>query len=317
MKQVLLASLFSLLAPFVHSGESGLRIVTIVGTGGTDDFLTTFAEHAVKWSEAAEKGEAAFTLIGAEVGEDDSAEQLREAIATATEPELWIVLIGHGSFDSRSVKFNVQGPDFTDDDLAKWVEPYQGDLAVINTASASGSFIGKLSAPGRIVITATKNETEVFYTRFGRYFVDAVGGLPEADLDNDEQVSLLECFLHASDRVANFYETEGRLATEHALMDDNGDRLGSRSEWFDGTTATRTPSKEAKPDGERAGQKVLVKNEFERRLNPAQRSRRDALEREVKELRRRKSELEEDAYYERLEKLLIDLARLYREVGDS
>ena len=50
----------------------------------------------------------------------------------------------------------------------------------------------------------------------------------KADLDKDDQVSLLEAFLTASVRTAEFYEETSRLATEHALIDDNGDRRSSK-----------------------------------------------------------------------------------------
>jgi hypothetical protein len=165
------------------------------------------------------------------------------------------------------------------------------------------------------VITATKNEAEQSYTRFGRHFAEAAGGLPEADLDNDAQVSLLEAFLHASKRVAAFYKDQGRIATEHALLDDNGDKLGSRAEWFEGTTPTRTPSPEAEADGDLATRKVLVRSPFERRLTREQRERRDALEIEVARLRRTKDQIEVADYYAKLEPLLVELARLYEAVG--
>src|SRR5690606_24985496 len=135
------------------------------------------------------------------------------------------------------------------------------------------------------------------------------------DLDNDEQVSLLEAFLYASGQVAEFYQNEGRIATEHALIDDNGDGIGSRAEGFEGTTPVHKPSPEAEPDGDLAAQKVLVKNEWERRLTAEQRERRDALERRVVTLRRQKEALEEQAYYAELEALLLDLAKLYDEIG--
>lgn len=317
MPRILPVLLVSLFALSVSAAEKELHILAVVGTGGDGEYERVFQESAQKWREAAAKGNAAFTLIGEGADKEKSTEKFREAIAAVEETELWIVLIGHGTFDGRSVKFNVHGPDFTDADLAGWLGDFPGDVVVINTASASGSFVQSLKGPDRIVITATKNQAEIFYTRFGKYFADAIGGLEDADLDNDDQVSLLESFLYASDRVANFYETEGRLATEHALIEDSGDGVGSRSEWFEGTVATRTPGKDAAPDGERSGQKVLVKNEFERRLTPEQRTRRDALEREVRQLRRDRESLEEAAYYEKLETLLLELARLYREVADK
>jgi hypothetical protein len=188
---------------------------------------------------------------------------------------------------------------------------------VINTTSASGSFLPELSGPNRIIITATQNEGEIDYARFGNYFPDAIAGAAEADLDNDNQVSLLESFIFASKEVARFYENEGRIATEHALIDDNGDGKGSRAEWYEGTTATRFVADSAEPDGELAGQKVLVKNDFERRLTVKQRKERDTLERRVKQLRRQRNTLEEEAYYTELESLLLRLAKIYEDVGDS
>lgn len=301
--------------------ETDLQILLLIGSGGTEEYKKTFQETAALWIEAAEKGGAAIQVIGLPdpTGVDvppptDTAAQFREAIAAETSPELWVVLLGHGTFDGRTAKFNVPGPDFTDTDLAEWIATYKGNLTLINTASASGSAIRQVSQPGRIVITATKNEGEIFFTRFGKFFAEAVHGDPTADLDNDEQISLLESFLFASKKVEQFYKGDERLATEHALLDDNGDGLGSRAEWFEGTTPTRAPSDTAEPDGDLANQKVLVKNAFERLLTPEQRTRRDGLERQVVELRRSKTSLEEKAYYQQLETALLELARLYDEV---
>lgn len=312
-----LISCFIATSPAIDAAD--LRILVVTGVGGTDEYDEIFAENARAWAAAADKGDAAFQWIGREASEAgaDDAEQLREALATIEEPELWLVLIGHGTFDTRQVKFNLRGPDVTDRQIAAWVEAYDGRLSVINTASASGSFIERLAGPDRVVITATKNELEIYYTRFGNYFVEAIAGLDEADLDNDDQVSLLEAFLYSADRVATWYDGEDRLATEHALLEDSGDGLGSRSEWFEGVTPTRTPGEDKGPDGERAAQRVLVKNAFERRLTPDQRTRRDALEREVKSLRRQRDEIDEEVYYRELEEVLLELGRLYEKVGDS
>lgn len=313
--------LLTLVSPILRA-ESGLKILVVVGSGGTDDYTKEFTEIGELWKTAATKGEAAIEILGlgeTKEGDPTDAERLKQQLAAEKSPELWLVLVGHGTFDQREVKFNFRGPDVTDRELATWVDAYQGRLAVINTASASGSFVRNVSKPERIVITATKNEGEQSYARFGRYFAEAVGGIEGGDLDNDDQVSLLEAWLHASRRVADFYKSEGRLATEHALLDDNGDQLGSRSEWFEGTTPTQTASPEAKPDGDLAAQKVLVKNAFERRLSPEQREKRDGLERQVVELRRSRDKLDEADYYAKLEALLLELARLYDSVktGDS
>lgn len=310
--------LLPLLLASVLRAEPDLKILLVVGSGGTEAYAEEFAETAALWTEAAKRGGAAIEVVGLDPlseGGPTDAEQLKAKLADEASPELWLVLLGHGTFDQREVKLNLRGPDVTDRELAAWLETYPGRLAVVNAASASGSFVRALGRPGRVVITATKNEGEQSYARFGKFFAEAVGGIGEADLDNDGQVSLLEAFLFAAGRVAEFYQGAGRLATEHALLDDNGDGLGSRSEWYEGTTPTRAPSPEAQPDGDLAAQKVLVKNDFERRLAPEQRERRDALERQVVALRRTKASLDEAEYYAKLEALLLDLARLYDAVG--
>lgn len=297
--------------------QSDLKIVTVVGAGGTDEYRELFRENAETWKKAATKAHAEFEVIGLEKSDTDDAELLQKTLTQIENPRLWLVLIGHGTFDGRTAKFNLEGPDVTDDELVSWLEGYQGKLSFINTASASGSFIQKLSGPDRVVITATKNASEVYFTQFGSYFTEAIAGLTESDLDNDEQVSLLEAFIHASRKVTDFYESSGRLATEHALLDDNGDGIGARAEWYEGTTPVRTAKEDVEPDGEIAAQRVLVLSDFERQLTPAQREKRNDLEREVKSLRRMKSELSEEKYYKDLEALLLELAQLYRSAETS
>lgn len=306
----------SLSATFA-SAQSDLKIVTVVGAGGTDEYAELFQKNAGIWKKAASKAHAEFEVIGLEDSEKEDAELLKDTIASVESPRFWLVLIGHGTFDGRSAKFNLRGPDITDDELASWLKDYPGRLSVINTASASGSLIQKLAGPDRVVITATKNESEVYFTQFGTFFTEAIPGLEEADLDNDEQVSLLEAFIHASRKVADYYEKDGRLATEHSLLDDNGDGIGSRAEWFEGTTPVKTAKEDVEPDGEIAAQRVLVLSDFERQLTPVQRQRRDELERKVKSLRRIKAELPEDRYYKDLETLLLELAQLYRSAETS
>jgi len=211
----------------------------------------------------------------------------------------------------------VRGPDFTDKELAEWLKDFSRPLAVINTASSSGPFLTSLAGKDRVIITATKSAAKVNYARFGEYFAEAIHGKEEADLDNDDQVSLLEAFLYSADQVSGFYEREGRLATEHALIDDTGDGFGTRPDWFEGVIATQVARDGATPDGELAHQFVLVPNAFERRLSAAQRDRRDDLEREVKALARKRAELGDEAYYTQIEPLLVEIARIYESVKEA
>ncbi|MEO5959333.1 MAG: hypothetical protein ABIR80_09465, partial [Opitutaceae bacterium] len=110
---------------------------------------------------------------------------------------------------------------------------------------------------------------------------------------------------------AEFYKTEGRLATEHALIDDNGDGLGTPSDWFRVVRATKRAKDGAAPDGPRAHQFTLVRSAAEQQLSTELRARRDKLELQIAELRDAKPKMKEEPYYRELEKLLLELAALY------
>jgi len=311
-------------AALAQSPQSDLTVMLVVGAAGEEEYEGRFAEMVTAWKTAASKGGAELKTIGIDATDRDRSSDrqrlqqwLEQEGQREDAGEVWLVLIGHGSFDGRTVKFGLTGPDFTDEELAAWLADWKRPLAVVNTASASSPFLNALSGENRMVISATKSASEIFYTRFGEYFSRAVAGIEGADLDNDEQVSLLEAFLYASTEVANFYESEGRLATEHALIDDNGDGLGTRADWFEGVRAVRKAREGAEPDGERALQRVLIPNAAEARMAPELRRQRDELELELNALRRQREELSEENYYRDLEVLLLKIAKIYQQAEDS
>lgn len=289
-------------------------VFVLVGAPGEEEFGRQFTGAAHKWEKAAGRAEAKLVPIGWKSAETNDL-ALFQAALTAEPKEgtgaVWLVLLGHGTFDGREAKFNLRGPDFTASELAGWLKPFKRPVAVVNCASASGPFVAGLSAPGRVVVTATRTGNELNFTRFGGHFADAIGSA-DADLDKDGQASLLEAYLLAASRVAEFYVTEGRLATEHPLLDDNGDGLGTPPDWFRGVRAVKKAKDGASADGLRAHQFVLICSEQERKLPPAVRARRDELELAIGKLRDRKAELPKPEYYKLLEPMLLDLARLYQ-----
>lgn len=293
-------------------------VLLVVGAEGEAEYRAQFAAQVPLWGKVAAQAGAKKVVVGGDAAVEGATDFERLKQALEAEPktggELWVVLIGHGTYDGKDAKFNLRGPDLTATDLAAWLQPFKRPLAVINTASASAPFIGKLAGPNRVVITATRTGNEQNFARFGPYLAEAMGD-PKSDLDQDGQTSLLEAFLSASARVKEFYKTEGRLATEHALIDDNGDGLGTPADWFRGTRATKKAKDGAALDGARAGQFHLVRSEAEARLTAAQRARRDELERAVEALRESKAKLSEDDYYGKLEALMVELARMYAPVA--
>jgi hypothetical protein len=295
-------------------------VIVVVGAGGTPEYKAQFTEWAGLWKKACRKGHADFAEIGLDkVQEPNDRTRLQELLAHESrqgDEALWLVLIGHGTFDSKTAKFNLRGPDVSAHDLAGWLKPFSRPLVVINTASSSAPFLSTLSAPGRVIVTATKSGFEQNYTRFGQYLAGAVAD-PMADLDKDGQTSLLEAFLTASARVDQFYAAAGRLATEHALLDDNGDGLGTRADWFRGTRPIRKAEGGASPDGYRAAQFCIVRSEVENRMPPKLRAQRDRLELDVVKLRDNKDKFSEDEYFSKLEKVLYEIALIYEQTDGS
>lgn len=303
--------------PLNHS-VAAPSVVLVLGAPGSDEFGERFRGWMESWREAAEQGGAEFVAIGVDQKETpqdrrDLLEALKEQRSDAADP-LWLVLIGHGTFDGKIAKFNLRGPDISAQELANHLRSFRRPLAIINCASASAPFVNHLSGENRVVVTATKSGFQYNYARFGEYLASAISD-PQADLDKDEQTSLLEALLMASSRVGEFYESEGRLATEDAMVDDNGDGLGTLASWFRGVRTTRTPKDDAPADGLRANQFFLLRSDAEEKLTPEQRQRRDALEAELERLRAGKKKLSSDEYYGKLEQIFVEMATLYE--GDE
>ena len=290
-------------------------VIIVVGAPGEKEFEEQFLKSAELLTEACREAGTVPVTIGMTPPDEGTTdlEHLKSALdqhPPESDIELWLVLLGHGTFDGKEAKFNLRGPDLSAAELAKWLEPFKRPLAVVNAASSSGPFLKALSGQNRVIVTANRSGYEHNYARFGQFFAEAISS-PKSDLDKDDQVSLLEAFLTAAHGVAEFYKTEGRLATEHALIDDNGDGLGTPPDWFRGIRAIKKPASGASMDGLRAHQHHLIRSETERKLSPAMRAKRNELELAVEELRSAKSELAEDDYYQRLEVLMLQLASLY------
>lgn len=315
-------------------------VVLVVGAEGTPEFGRQFEQWAGRWQQAAEKANARLIQIGrgdggksgisdpksrisdlkSEISNSKSVsaagndrDRLKDVLIEETKDAstpLWLVLIGHGTFDGKQAKFNLRGPDVSDRELAEWLKPIERPLAVIDCTSASGPFLKQLAASGRVVVTATRSGFEHNFSRFGDYFSAAISDA-SADLDKDGQTSLLEAYLAAVHRTEEFYKQESRLATEHALLDDNGDGLGTPADFFQGVRAARRAKDGAALDGARAHQWCLVLSTREQNMPAEVRQKRDQLELQIDGLRDKKSTLPEAEYYTQLEALLLDLARLY------
>ncbi|HUQ79662.1 MAG TPA: C13 family peptidase [Gemmatimonadaceae bacterium] len=228
---------------------------------------------------------------------------------------LFVMLIGHGAGDDAAPKFNVPGPDIAAADFARVLDEVHGPIvAIVNAASASGGFITQLSGPNRVVATATKSGMERNQTRFASYFVQAYSA-DVADADKDGRVSVLEAFDYARREVARAYEGENHMLTEHAQLDDNGDRKGTAApdaKSPDGGLARRTFL------GGTAGSVASVARAASNDPRVASLEReKDSIETRLDALRRQKATMDSTAYQKSLETLLVQLAQKNKAIRDA
>ncbi len=215
--------------------------------------------------------------------------------------QVTVFLIGHGSGAEEEAKFNIVGPDMTGDQFAELLDQFQQqNIVVVNSTSASYGFSAALSGEGRVVISATRSPSEKFDPIFSKYFIEALDGR-NGDRDKNNRVSMLEAFNYAKASVDLWYEEQGRLASEHAGLDDNGDALFSLNPVV------------ADPDG-RLAEIAYIDSLADDSANLSSaaltlKSRMQDIERAIFILRGRKAEFIEADYWEQMEVLLLDLAK--------
>jgi hypothetical protein len=307
LQAVCVAGLLSLAVP----ARAGTYCVTVAGLGGEPDYEQRFTASAndVDKIMKASGGEVhVFTLTGSGATRAHLEETLG-VIAREAKPEddFVLIMIGHGSFDGIEYKFNLPGPDISAKDLAALCDriPAKRQL-VVNTTSASGGSIPALDRPGRGVIAATKSGTEKNATVFARYWVEALRD-PTADVNKNDTISALEAFEYAANKTASFYESQKRLATEHAVFEDTGKN-----------EAVRAPSPES-------GEGLFLSNFALIRIGAAQKAfadpakrellaKKEELEQKIDTLKYQKAAMSPDDYKEQLTAALLELARVQEEL---
>ena len=142
--------------------------------------------------------------------------------------DVFVYLIGHGSYRRGVAKLNIPGDDVTADHLRDWMNRWSARrVVVINAASTSAAFVNVLSGRGRIICTSTRSTEERNAPRFMGFFIQALED-GSADQNRDERISVLEICRQAALLTQAWYVGEGYLETENALLDDNGDGKGTR-----------------------------------------------------------------------------------------
>ena len=295
-----------------------LDVIIVVGAGGSQAYSEQFDSWTEPWMSRAERLSYHATLVGnSESRSSKDREKLKELLGSASKKKsipLWLVMIGHGTYSNDGAKFNLSGDDVSAKEIAAWLAKIERPIVVLNFSSASGPFINALSAPGRVIVTATKSGTEDNFARFGKYFTKAIFS-EDADLDHDREISVLEAFVRANNDVQAFYDSEERIATEHALIDDNGDGRGTPASMYQGIRVTDKAKQNSSVDGGFAKRMVLGRHKAGPILSSKQIERRNEIEQQLEQLKVNAKNNESDEYLSQIEPLLIELAKIYQQAG--
>lgn len=303
------ALLLAMLCALTVQARAATYYVIVAGLSGEPDYeqrFTAAAKDLNRIFTAPGSSAHVYTLAGSQA----TAERLRQTMDAVArdakaEDDFALILIGHGSFDGVEYKFNLVGPDVTAGEIADLCDRIAARRQlVVNTTSASGGAVPALERPGRAVVAATKSGVEKNATVFARYWVEALED-PSADSDKSDSISAMEAFTYATTKTAAFYDSQKRLATEHAVFNDMG---------------AGDPVREAAN-----GQGLLMSSFTLLRLgasqqaanDPAKRAllaKKEELEQKIDTLKYEKAAMDPQDYKKQLTEALVELAQLQEEL---
>jgi hypothetical protein len=269
-----------------------LYYLIIGGLGGEAGYDEQFAKDTEALAAVARRSTAASRVMLLQ-GEGATREAVTSSLdslrarAKAAD-SLVVMLVGHGSYDGEAYKLNLPGPDIDGEEFAKLLAavPARSQL-VVNTTSASGAVLEKWAAEGRTLITATRSGFERNATRFAQHFAAALAA-GSADINKNGAITAQEAFDYASRSVADSFEKDGALATEHPQI------AGGAAGRF---TVARLASAGPPIDASAANPAVA-----------ALVAEREKLDADIEALRARRESMPNDAYLAELQKLLVQLA---------
>ncbi len=272
------------------------KLLNALVTRFRDDYKLD-AEHLTVLASQPAQGEGRSTAVEVKAALGRIVPQVK------TLDVLFVLLLGHGSFDGTDAKFNLVGPDLTATEWAGLLKPVAGKVVFVNTTPSSSPFLKALAGPNRITMTATDQPAQRYDTTFADAFVQALGS-PTADLDKDDRISMWEAFAYASRLVRQAYEQKGLLQPEHAALDDDGDGVGRQStaDGKDGTLSSLTfmdaavASRPADPELQQMVQ------------------RQEQLLLKLDELKKQKMAMKPEEYRPAWEALIIEIALVSRDV---
>jgi hypothetical protein len=272
------------------SAAAGTQVLVIAGLGGEPQYQERFIE----WSEAVAKASATATgdeervvrLSGKDARRDDIRAALQQAASQlGAGDQFLLVLLGHGSYDGSEYRYMIEGPDMTGTELRELLDRVPAQQLVVNATSTSGALAESWANARRVIITATRSGGERNATRFGGFWAEALVS-DAADLDKDGNVTAQEAFDYTVRKVADSYKADTAILTERARL---------------------TGAEPSRFVVARIGAAALFASDAQLM---ALRAEQDRFGEQLAAIKARKAELAADDYYNQLEPVLVEMARV-------
>jgi len=307
--------------------------IIICGSGGQEEYESKFSAWGNRLRrvliEKLGHPETNVELMMEAYGEEEeggiretSLENIRSVFSeisqkVSSNDDLFVYLIGHGSYLRKISKLNIPGPDLTAEELGELLKTVSARrIILINSSSRSAGFINKLSGPNRIICTATRTVEQMEATEFMEYFIQSLEE-GSADQNRDERISVLEACQQAAIMTNAWYLNEGIIPTENALIDDNADGLGTRIRIdMDQPVGGETTLSGIDPgtDGRLAARCFLKDFAFPDSVPKEMIATYLNLLAEIDQLKNQKASIDLAQYYSELENLLVKAAKTNREI---
>jgi hypothetical protein len=268
------------------------QVLVVAGIGGEAQFDTRFTQ----WSQKVATASATVTGDAQRVvklaGEAARREAVQAALRTAAEnlragDQFVLVLLGHGTFDGNEYRFNLPGDDITGTEMLTLLDKIPATVLqlVVNATSTSGAIAERWMRPNRVVITATRSGSERNAPRFGGFWAEALTST-EADRDKDGTLTAQEAYDFANRKVTEAFKSDAAIVSEHARIS--------------GTEPSRMVVARLGAGAMFAGDAQLQ----------AMRAEQSTIEGRLAQLRTQKAQLSQDEYFDRIEPVLVELARV-------
>lgn len=319
------------LAPHLAFTQPEHFALVVTGASGNNEFHDKFSKWSTQLIEILQKDllypRGHIYFLTEEPGLDSSLPNLKatkaqlartfDELGTRVKKDdlLFIVLLGHASFDGGEYKLNLVGPDVTGSELKAWLERFRGQtLAIVAATPCSGVLSRQLSLGNRMLITATKSEFENNNLIFPEFLNEALKER-NADRDKNSHVSFLEAFLFSSQKTAAWYQDQRLLATEHPTLEDTGSQspasetsLSNGEGLHAATCFLDYPIAGVPSLSTAAGASPELDSLYQRKRDT---------EELIQQLKNKKAALNESEYSKQLEALLIQLARTAQKIKDA